>query len=180
MFTCNIVNKFLHNYCFSYSSTSEETHLSSFEHRCDEINYFDTCFKNLSLRREFFKSWGFSMNWVTSFYFWCIHIIDWISEYIEHTTKNHISNRYRYRSSRSYYSQSSAYTIYWIHRYCSYDSITKLLLYFKYKSDRSSLDLECLIYLRDISSIELNINNDTNNFCDYTCMSHKIIIRNVI
>ena len=45
----NIMDEFLHDNCLSYSCTSEETYLSSLEHRSDEIYYLDTGFKNLCL-----------------------------------------------------------------------------------------------------------------------------------
>ncbi len=98
VFWCDIVDEFLHDDSFTDTCTSKETYFTTLEHRSDEIDNLDTCFKNFCLSREFIVSRRCFMNWSCFVCFWCWFFINWLAENIEHSAEYFWADRDRYRS----------------------------------------------------------------------------------
>jgi hypothetical protein len=102
-----------------------------------------------------------------------IELIDRVPEDIKHSAKHYFSYRYRDSSSCSLYCESSLDPIYWIHSDGTHDIITELLLDFEDELVWSTLYFESLVDTRDIPRREFDIDDDSDNFSDDTCMSHR-------
>ena len=62
----NISDQLLNQDCLTYTGTAEQTDLSTFLVRAEEVNDLDTCLKDLCLCGLFLKARGF--RWIGSFF----------------------------------------------------------------------------------------------------------------
>jgi len=133
------MDKLLHKYCFTYSCSSEKSCLSSFQHRRDKINYFNSRFKHLSFISQIQEIWRRSMN--TSFFlsFWCWKIINRISKNIEYTTQYFWTYWHTNRCLRISCFISSSHSISRCHSDTSHHTIFQLLQYFNNNLFSSSI-----------------------------------------
>lgn len=110
------------------------------------------------------------MDWISSRNCRSIEIIYRIPEDVKHASKYSLPYWYRYRSTCSYDRESTLHAIHWIHSDSTDDTVTELLLDFEYEFIGSSLDFECLIDTGDIPVSKFDIDDDTDDFCDDTCI----------
>ena len=51
MLLCNVMNKLLHQNCFTYTRTAEQTDFTALGIRSHQVNNFNSCFQNFCLCR---------------------------------------------------------------------------------------------------------------------------------
>ena len=94
MFCRHVMDQFLDKNGLTYTRTAEEPDLTAFCIRSDEVDDFDAGFKNFGCRRLVFKGRCRTMNRpVVGCRYFCIVIVDGLSEYVENTSQASVADR---------------------------------------------------------------------------------------
>ena len=123
----NIVDQLHNKNCFANTSTSEQTDLTTFCIRADQVNNLDTGLQDLSCRHLLLIGWCRTVDCPVLFRLWCRKIIYRITKKIKYSSKALFSN-WNLDGFTSIYSLGSSYqTIGGIHGDTAYRIIPDLL-----------------------------------------------------
>src|SRR5690606_15705161 len=114
----------------TYSCSSEESYLSSLQHRCYKIDHFDSCFKYLSFVGQIQEIWRWSMNTSLFLSLWCWKVVDRISKNVKSTSQYFWTYWYTDRCLCISCFISSSDSISGCHSNTSHHTIFQLLQYF--------------------------------------------------
>src|SRR5262245_36961865 len=96
MLLCDITNQFLDGHRFTDASATEEANLAALNKRNDEVDRFNTCLKNFSLRGLFVKTGRRSMN--RELWRLCINrtfTVDGVAEHVKKPAERRLTDRHR-------------------------------------------------------------------------------------
>lgn len=109
------MDELLHDHGLPDSGTSEESYFTTLQHRSDEIYDLDPSLEYFCLRRELFEARRSTMDREFDLCLRRVHLIDRITEDIEHATEHSLSYWYRDGSFCRDYCESSLHSVDRIH-----------------------------------------------------------------
>ena len=123
----NISDQLLNQDCLTYTGTAEQTDLSAFLVRAEEINDLDTCLKDLCLCGLFLKARGFAVDRELFLRLRSFFIVDRLSQNIENSSKCLLTDRHHDRSTGRYGIHAADKTVGGTESDASYRIITEML-----------------------------------------------------
>ena len=169
MLGSDVTNQLLDQDGLTYTSTAEQTDLTTLLIRAEQVYDFDTGLKDLSLGGLFLKGRSFSVDRKVLFHLWLFFIVDRLAQYVENTAQRILTNRYGNRCAGCNGVHTTSQTIGGSHCDTSYGIVTKILC---------NLDgqgaailkryLDCLVDFRNLALGELDIHDRTDDLRDLT------------
>jgi len=130
MFFGDIVDKFLDQYSFPHTGTAEQTDLTTFGIRFEQVDYFDTRKEHLLYSCQIFKFGRFAVNRICPFAVEVFHTVDRVTDYIHQSSFNLFANRHCDRASGRMHLHTSLKSVGAIHCYGTNRIFTDVLLNF--------------------------------------------------
>ena len=165
----NISDQLLNQDGLTYTGTAEQTDLSTFLVRAEEVNDLDTCLKDLCLCGLFLKARGFTVDRKLFLRFRSFFIVDRLSQNIENSSKCLLTDRHHDRSAGRYGIHAADKTVGGTESDASYRIITEMLGNLN-REDPAILcgDLNGVIDLRQPALGNFDIQNGTDDLSNFT------------
>ena len=140
----NVVDQFLDEHCLSDSCTSKQSNFSSSCIWGKKIDDFNTSDENFSSTTLIYKTWCFSVNWISNFGFDGSSLIDWITNHIHNTTQCFWADWDSNGTTQICDWLTSNQTFCGIHGNSSDSAISQVLCDFQDQFIACALDLKCI------------------------------------
>src|SRR5690606_8698555 len=154
--------------------TTEQTNLTTFGERTDQVDNLDTGFQQFVGSSQFVVSRSFTVNRHTLGFANRTFFVDRVTQNVHDKTQSFLTNRYGYRSVGVGYFQTAAQTFGTAHRDGTYNAVAQLLLHFK--CNFAAFDGQCIINTRYIFPRELYVDNCTDNLYDTTATHVRFLL----
>ena len=130
MFLGNIIDQFLDENGLTYSGTAEQTDLSSFKVRLEQVYHLDSCKKNLLRRCQILKLRWLSMNRECSFPVESLHTVNRTAGNIHYPASDLRTYRHCYRTACTFCCHSTLKSVCTVHSNCTHSIFSDVLLHF--------------------------------------------------
>ena len=130
MFLGNVIDKFLNQYGFSDSRTTEQTDLTTFGIRFEQVDHLDTRKEYLLHGSQIFEFGRIAVNGICTFPVEFLHTVNRIADHIHQSPFNLFTNRHCYRTSGRAHFHASLKSVGTIHSHGANRIFTNVLLYF--------------------------------------------------
>ena len=125
----DVVHQLHDKHGLTYTGTTEQSNLSTFHIRLQQVDDFNTCRKDLLVSRKVIKLWRLAVNRVTAFHVEWLHAIDRLSDNVHHTSANLVAWRHLYRCACRYYLHAALQTVGRVHGNTAYGILADVLLH---------------------------------------------------
>ena len=88
MSLCNVVDKLHDEHGLTYTSTTEESDLTTLHVGLKQVDHLDTCGQDLLLGRQFLECWCLAVDGVSALHVQLVHTVDRLSDNVQHSTLN--------------------------------------------------------------------------------------------
>mmetsp|Transcript_25709 Transcript_25709/g.48006 ORF Transcript_25709/g.48006 Transcript_25709/m.48006 type:complete len:277 (-) Transcript_25709:127-957(-) len=159
----NVVDKLHNKNGLADTGTTEKTNFTTTGVRSKKVDNLDTSDKNIVTGTELSVGWSFTVDGVGLLGRNGPSFIDRLTNDVDDTAKSFFSDRNLDRSTSIDNRLATSKTLSGIHSNSTYSVVTKVLRDLKYQTDVVVLDFKGVQNLGDVSIVEGNVDNSSNN-----------------
>src|SRR6266404_1453980 len=164
---CNVVDKFLNQYCLADTSATEKANLATTGIRSKEVNHFNTSFQYLSSRRLINERWRIGVYGLASNTFNRTTLVYGFANDVHDATKCLTTNGDFNGGTGVHDLLATNETLSTIHGDCTDRILAQMGSDLENKATTAEiLDLESIENWGKVVSLKLNVNNGTNDSLD--------------
>ena len=170
MTLCDVVDELHDEHGLTHTSTAEETNLTTFQVRLEQVDHLDTRSKDFLLRRELLEGRCLTVNGIGVLHVKRVHTIDGLTDNVEHTTLNLIARRHQNRRSHRNSLKTTMQAVGIIHSHATHGVLADVLLHFDDQhAPVTTVNLQGIMNLRQYflsilaGGIEIHVDNRTND-----------------
>ncbi|CDD61242.1 putative uncharacterized protein [Clostridium sp. CAG:505] len=162
------MNQFLNQHGFPNTGTTEQTDLTAFCVRCQQVDNFDTCFQYFYCGALFFKIRGFPVNLPVLFRLHRFAAVNGFPQKVKHSAQYFFANRNLNAGTCCGNFQSFGKAFAGIHHDAAHDAFPQLLCYFHYPCMVFYHNSQCFLNFGYMLLRKTHVHNSTHDLYDFS------------